>query len=118
MLVTPLGGGQEVGRSCILLRFRGRMLLLDCGVHPGREGSAALPYFDGCDVDLEEVDLILITHFHLDHCASLPYFLAVNKNFKGRIFMTHATKSVMRLLLTDNIRLQAKPLYTEKVSPT
>jgi predicted metal-dependent RNase len=35
-VVMPLGGGQEVGRSCILLQFRGKNVLLDCGVHPGR----------------------------------------------------------------------------------
>lgn len=23
MTITPLGGGQEVGRSCILLKFKG-----------------------------------------------------------------------------------------------
>lgn len=88
--------------------------MLDCGIHPGREGSNGLPFFDACD-DLEEIELVLITHFHLDHCASLPYFTE-KTNFKGRVFMTHATKAVMRLLLADNVKLQARPLYSEAVS--
>ena len=82
----------------------------------GREGSDGLPFFDALD-NPEDIDLVLITHFHIDHCAALPYFTE-KTNFKGRIFMTHATKAVMKLLLSDNIRLQHKtaPLYTEQVS--
>jgi cleavage and polyadenylation specificity factor subunit 3 len=48
--VTPLGAGSEVGRSCILLSYKGKNVLLDCGIHPGLSGIASLPYFD--DVDL------------------------------------------------------------------
>jgi cleavage and polyadenylation specificity factor subunit 3 len=36
--ITPLGAGCEVGRSCIYLEFKGRKIMLDCGMHPGREG--------------------------------------------------------------------------------
>lgn len=116
MAITPLGGGQEVGRSCILLQYRRRTIMLDCGSHPGREGTDSLPFFDSID-DPSEVDLILITHFHIDHCAALPYFTE-NTNFKGKILMTHATKAVMKLLLSDNIRLQtrSRPLYSEQAS--
>ncbi len=31
MEIKPLGDGQEVGRSFILLKFGGRTVLLDCG---------------------------------------------------------------------------------------
>lgn len=102
MQITPLGSGQEVGRSCHLLQFRGLTILLDCGIHPGYEGLNGLPFFD--QVEPESVDLILITHFHLDHAASLPYFTE-RTLFKGRIFMTHPTKAVIRLLLGDYLRL-------------
>lgn len=91
----PLGGGREVGRSCILLQFRGKNVLLDCGVHPGRDCEDSLPFFDALPIDLSEIDLVLITHFHLDHSAGLPY-LTEKTTFKGRVFMTHATKAVMR----------------------
>ncbi len=47
--------------------------MLDCGIHPGRTGDDALPFFDS-GPDASEIDLILISHFHLDHAASLPYF--------------------------------------------
>ena len=115
MVIMPIGGGQEVGRSCILLQYQNRQILLDCGCHPGREGSDSLPFFDSLE-DIQAIDLILITHFHIDHCAALPYFTQRTK-FRGKVYMTHATKAVMRLLLADNIRLQSKSsmLYTEQV---
>jgi cleavage and polyadenylation specificity factor subunit 3 len=115
MTIMPLGGGQEVGRSCILLSYQNRNILLDCGCHPGREGIDSLPFFDALDSP-ENIDLILITHFHLDHCAALPYFTEKTR-FRGKIFMTHATKAVMRLLLSDNIKLQTRgnSLYNEQV---
>ena len=45
--------------------------MLDCGIHPGFSGEHSLPYLD--EVDLDSVDLMLVTHFHLDHCAAVPY---------------------------------------------
>jgi len=116
MTITPLGSGQEVGRSCHLLAFRGTTILLDCGIHPGYDGMSGLPFFDS--VDPESVDVLLVSHFHLDHAASLPYFTE-RTGFRGRIFMTHPTKAVIRLLLGDYLRLMAMKrdddaiLYTE-----
>ncbi|XWS54867.1 hypothetical protein CRYUN_Cryun10bG0126400 [Craigia yunnanensis] len=63
---------------------------------------AALPYFD--EIDPSTIDVLLITHFHLDHAASLPYFLE-KTTFRGRVFMTHATKAIYKLLLTDYVKV-------------
>ncbi|CAD5234979.1 unnamed protein product [Bursaphelenchus xylophilus] len=98
----PLGSGQEVGRSCHYLSFKGKRIMLDCGIHPGMHDFAALPFVDL--IDAESLDLILITHFHLDHCGALPWFL--NKTgFRGRCFMTHATKGIYRMILGDYIKM-------------
>ncbi|KAI4986813.1 hypothetical protein ZWY2020_019443 [Hordeum vulgare] len=102
MVVTPLGAGSEVGRSCVHMTFKGRTVLFDCGIHPAYSGMAALPYFD--EIDPSVIDVLLVTHFHLDHAASLPYFLE-KTTFKGRVFMTHATKAIYRLLLSDYVKV-------------
>ncbi|KAK7904335.1 hypothetical protein WMY93_016942 [Mugilogobius chulae] len=112
--IRPLGAGQEVGRSCIILEFKGRKIMLDCGIHPGLEGMDALPYIDL--IDPAEIDLLLISHFHLDHCGALPWFLQ-KTSFKGRTFMTHATKAIYRWLLSDYVKVSNisadDMLYTE-----
>jgi len=69
-----------------------------------------LPFFDR--VEPETVDVLLVTHFHLDHVGSLPYFTERTK-FKGRVFMTHPTKAVTRLLLGDYRRLTTLKKATE-----
>lgn len=114
LLIRPLGSGQEVGRSCHLLEFKGKKIMLDCGIHPGLNGFASLPFLDL--VEVEEVDLLLISHFHLDHCGALPYFLEKTQ-FKGRCFMTHASKAIYRWLLSDYVKVSniatEDMLYTE-----
>jgi cleavage and polyadenylation specificity factor subunit 3 len=72
MEFTALGGGQEVGRSCHIVRYRGKTIMLDCGVLPGFRGMPSLPEFQY--IEPADIDLIFISHFHLDHAAALPYF--------------------------------------------
>uniref|UniRef100_A0A5B7B8B0 Putative cleavage and polyadenylation specificity factor subunit 3-I isoform X1 n=1 Tax=Davidia involucrata TaxID=16924 RepID=A0A5B7B8B0_DAVIN len=102
LIITPLGAGSEVGRSCVYMSYKGKTILFDCGIHPAYSGMAALPYFD--EIDPSTIDVLLVTHFHLDHAASLPYFLE-KTTFKGRVFMTHATKAIYKLLLSDYVKV-------------
>jgi cleavage and polyadenylation specificity factor subunit 3 len=100
--ITPLGAGQEVGRSCIIVKYLDKTIMMDCGIHPGYHGHASLPFLD--HVDLSSVDVMLVTHFHLDHVAAVP-FVVGHTNFKGRIFMTHPTKAIAHTLLKDLVKL-------------
>ncbi|CAB4427557.1 unnamed protein product [Rhizophagus irregularis] len=100
--VTALGAGNEVGRSCIVIQYKGKTIMLDAGVHPAYNGLAALPFYD--EIDPATVDALLISHFHLDHAASLPYFLE-KTTFQGRVFMTHPTKAIYKWLLSDYVRV-------------
>ena len=102
MVIRPLGAGQEVGRSCHLLEFKDKRILLDCGIHPGLSGMDALPFVDMIEAD--KIDLLLISHFHLDHAGALPWFLQ-KTTFRGKCFMTHATKAIYRWLLSDFIKV-------------
>uniref|UniRef100_A0A672LN21 Metallo-beta-lactamase domain-containing protein n=1 Tax=Sinocyclocheilus grahami TaxID=75366 RepID=A0A672LN21_SINGR len=43
--VTPLGAGQDVGRSCILVSIRGKNIMLDCGMHMGYNDDRRFPDF-------------------------------------------------------------------------
>ncbi|KAI8888611.1 Metallo-hydrolase/oxidoreductase [Backusella circina FSU 941] len=111
--ITSLGAGNEVGRSCILLEYKNKRVLLDAGIHPAYEGYSSLPFFD-C-VDLNNIDVALITHFHVDHAGGVP-FLTEKTNFQGRVFMTHPTKAIFKWLLNDYLRVTNRSdlLYTEQ----
>ncbi|KAF3025796.1 endoribonuclease ysh1 [Neopestalotiopsis sp. 37M] len=118
LMFLALGGGNEVGRSCHIVQYKGKTVMLDAGQHPAYDGLASLPFFD--EFDLSTVDVLLITHFHIDHAASLPYVLA-KTNFKGRVFMTHPTKAIYKWLIADSVRVgntssnpTSQPVYTEQ----
>ncbi|KAI0205696.1 cleavage and polyadenylation specifity factor [Astrocystis sublimbata] len=118
LLFLCLGGGNEVGRSCHIIQYKGKTVMLDAGQHPAYDGLASLPFFD--DFDLSTVDVLLISHFHVDHAASLPYVLT-KTNFRGRVFMTHPTKAIYKWLIQDSIRVgntssfaTSQPVYTEQ----
>ncbi|KAK4899661.1 endoribonuclease ysh1 [Elasticomyces elasticus] len=98
-----LGGGNEVGRSCHILQYKGKTVMLDAGIHPAYDGLAALPFYD--EFDLGSVDVLLVTHFHMDHAASLPYVLAKTP-FAGKTYMTHPTKAIYKHLMQDSVRVQ------------
>lgn len=76
--------------------------MLDFGIHPGLSGTNALPFIDR--VDIATIDILLISHFHLDHCGALPWFLEKTE-FKGKCYMTHATKAIYKWLLSDFIKV-------------
>ncbi|OAA67159.1 cleavage and polyadenylation specificity factor subunit [Niveomyces insectorum RCEF 264] len=118
LMFLCLGGGNEVGRSCHIIQYKGKTVMLDAGQHPAYDGLASLPFFD--DFDLSTVDVLLISHFHVDHAASLPYVLA-KTNFRGRVFMTHPTKAIYKWLIQDSVRVgntssnpTSQPVYTEQ----
>ena len=45
----------------------------------------ALPFVD--QINAEEIDLLLVSHFHLDHCGALPWLLQ-KTTFKGMFYDT------------------------------
>lgn len=59
LMFLALGGGNEVGRSCHIIQYKGKTVMLDAGVHPALEGLAVLPFYD--EFDLSTVDILLIT---------------------------------------------------------
>ncbi|MCJ1308549.1 endoribonuclease ysh1 [Agyrium rufum] len=61
LMFLCLGGGNEVGRSCHIIQYKGKTVMLDAGMHAGYQGLAALPYYD--EFDLGTVDILLISQY-------------------------------------------------------
>jgi len=101
--VTPLGAGQDVGRSCLLLSIGGKNIMLDCGMHMGFSDDRKFPDFTYIVQDeplTEYLDCVIISHFHLDHCGALPYMTEM-VGYNGPIYMTVPTKAIAPILLED-----------------
>lgn len=43
--ITPLGAGQDVGRSCLLVSINGKNIMFDCGMHMGYNDARRFPDF-------------------------------------------------------------------------
>ena len=109
MHLVAYGAAQEVTGSCHLLDVEGLRILVDCGQFQGGHEQEERNY-PPFPFDPREIDVVLLTHGHLDHCGRLP--LLVREGFQGRIMTTPATRDVARLILLD----AAKVAYEEYVT--
>lgn len=100
---TFLGGAREVGRSCILLRTPQTNVLIDCGISVSSQ-KEAYPHLNVPEFNVQDLDVIIISHAHLDHCGLVP-LLYEKYNFHGPIYCTEPTRDLMALLQMDYIEV-------------
>ena len=100
VVLTVLGGFQEVGRSAILLQTKESRILLDCGINPGASNSVnAFPRLSSDAFNLRLLDAVVISHAHLDHCGFLPFLFKYG--YDGPVYCSEPTASLMTLLQLD-----------------
>jgi metallo-beta-lactamase family protein len=85
-----------------LVEVGGQKVLLDCGRAMGprsdpRRRHVAFPFRPA------EIDAVVLSHAHLDHCGNLPHL--VRQGFDGPIYCTPATRDLVALMLDDTARL-------------
>lgn len=77
--IVALGGIGEIGRNMTVLEYRGRLLIVDCGVLFPEESQPGidliLPDFDYIRDRLDDVEAVILTHGHEDHIGAVPYLL-------------------------------------------
>ncbi|MBA3296321.1 MAG: MBL fold metallo-hydrolase, partial [Acidobacteria bacterium] len=125
--ITFLGAAQTVTGSKYLLDMGTAKILIDAGLFQGLKELRERNWQD-LPIKASEIDAIVLTHAHLDHCGYLPR--VVKQGFTGRIFCTAGTKDLCSLVLPDSGHIQeedaananrynysrhapALPLYTE-----
>src|SRR6185436_928342 len=128
MKLTFFGAAQAVTGSKHLIEVGDFKLLLDCGMHQGKRQEAnelntKLPF------NAAEIDAVILSHAHADHCGMLP--VLVRDGFEGKIYCTAATADIAKFILEDTASIQKQdalhfnkhlpagekeiePLYTER----
>ena len=96
------GAAENVTGSCFLLQVDGIKILIDCGLYQERDLRDR--NWDEFPVPANEIDAVLITHAHIDHCGRLPKL--VKEGFDGKVYCTHATKEIAGIVLLDCGHLQ------------
>ena len=100
-----LGAAGCVTGSQFLVRVGQRSVLVDCGMFQGSPEEIArnrLPFA----FEPEQLDAVLLTHAHLDHCGRLPAL--VKAGFRGPVHATHATLDLAEIVLRDSAKLQVE----------
>lgn len=100
MKLTFLGAAHEVTGSCYFLEACGQKIVIDCGLEQGPDTfeNAALPVKAG------DIDLVLLTHAHMDHSGKLP--LLYKEGFRGQIFATAGSAQLCNIMLMDSANIQ------------
>ncbi|MBI4154318.1 MBL fold metallo-hydrolase, partial [Candidatus Woesearchaeota archaeon] len=66
--VTALGAFREIGRSCVFLQTPQSKVLLDCGMSVAATASKPHPYLDVPEFRIQDLDAVVLSHAHTDHC--------------------------------------------------
>jgi metallo-beta-lactamase family protein len=103
MRLTFLGATETVTGSKFLLDADGKRVLIDCGLFQGLK-ELRQRNWDEPPIDPRSVDVVILTHAHIDHTGYLPRF--VRQGFRGPIYGTSATIDLLRILLPDSAHLQ------------
>jgi len=105
--MTVLGGAQEVGRSAFLIKTRESSVLLDCGINPGSQRPfEAFPRFDSPEFQIDQLDAVVISHAHLDHCGLTPFLYKYG--YDGPVYCSAPTSNLMTMLQLDYLDVANK----------
>ncbi len=110
--LSVLGGGRQVGRSCLFLQTPESRVLLDCGVDVASQDSP-YPYLEVPEFNISQLDAVVVSHAHLDHVGFLPYLYKFG--FRGPTYCTAPTRDMAALLLLDFVKIMKsenkEPIY-------
>ncbi len=98
-----LGAAKSVTGSKYLVEIGSQKVLVDCGLFQGQK-ELRLRNWDKLPIDPTDIDVVVITHAHIDHIGYLPRL--VKDGFSGKIICTQATEDLMKIMLMDAAKLQ------------
>lgn len=115
MKISFHGACREVTGSCILIESEETKFLIDCGMFQGESEEKNSVDFS---FDPKDIDFVLLTHAHLDHCGRLPKLYM--DGFRGRIYSTAPTRDLAEIIMLDALKVSREegklfcaPLCTE-----
>ncbi|MEF3080086.1 MBL fold metallo-hydrolase [Winogradskyella poriferorum] len=100
--VNFLGASSVVTGSKFLLETSEQNILIDCGMFQGLKTLRELNW-SNLPVDVKSIDIVLLTHGHLDHVGYLPRLL--KQGFRGKIVGTAPTLAIAEIILKDSAKI-------------
>ncbi len=98
-----LGAAGTVTGSRFLVEYGAHQLLLEAGLFQGpREWRRR--NWDDLPLPAEDLDAVVISHAHLDHCGYLPRLW--RQGYRGPIYLTPDTANLASIVLRDSAHIQ------------
>jgi len=114
--INFLGASGVVTGSKFLIETSEKNILIDCGMFQGLKELRELNW-NNLPINVEAIDVVLLTHGHLDHVGYLPRL--IKQGFKGRIIGTAPTLAIAEIILNDSAKIheeEAEKANKEKYS--
>ncbi|MDO8660090.1 MAG: MBL fold metallo-hydrolase, partial [Candidatus Parcubacteria bacterium] len=96
--LTFCGGTGSVTGANFLLEIEDQKILVDCGLTQGFKVADDINW-DPFPYDSSQIDILFITHAHVDHIGRVPKL--ISEGFKGKIYSTNPTKGLALPMLED-----------------
>ncbi|MGB5445786.1 MAG: MBL fold metallo-hydrolase, partial [Psychromonas sp.] len=107
-IIQSFGAAETVTGSCHFLQLKkGPKILVDCGYFQGRDEDRI---FEPFDFDPKKVNILLITHGHLDHIGRIPKL--VKEGFDGKVIALRATMDLAEVILMDSAKIAEEDYKT------
>ncbi|WP_299396914.1 MBL fold metallo-hydrolase [uncultured Gelidibacter sp.] len=100
--VTFLGASSVVTGSKFFIETSEKNILIDCGMFQGLKELRELNWVN-LPIDVASIDVVLLTHGHLDHVGYLPRL--VKQGFQGKIIGTAPTLAIAEIILRDSAKI-------------
>ena len=98
------------GSKHLITLGNGKKLLLDCGMFQGM-GDETESLNREFGFDPAEVDYMILSHAHIDHCGLIPKL--IKDGYKGKVYATPATKDLAAVLMEDSAGIQENDVKFE-----
>ncbi len=111
MKLTDLNRDGGIGANSLFIQLGDLNLLVDCGLHPKKVGRAATP-----DLRLLRgvtLDLIIITHCHLDHIGSLP--VVMREHPDTPVLMSSSSRLLIERMLHNSANVMVRQREAENI---